>query len=332
MKTGKFVISLDFELMYGLSDLKNLEEYKPNILGARKVIPILLELFEAYGIHSTWATVGMLFFENKKDMMDNIPAIKPCYKDMKYSNYTYLDTIKDNESLDPYHFAKSIIYKIKQVPYQEIASHTFSHYYCREEGPTIEEFDADINAAVKAAEKSNIKINSLVFPRNQFNEYYLEVLNKYNIYAVRGNEEGILYRPAKFNENKFKRLFRLMDSYINLSGQNCYEICDLERICGVINIPSSRFFRPYSNILKLFEPLKIRRIKNQMEFAAKKGLIFHLWWHPHNFGGSTEKNIEDLLKVLKYYEILHDKYGFKSCNMSEIANEVIHNEDCHTCR
>jgi hypothetical protein len=187
--------------------------------------------------------------------------------------------IMDNESVDPYHFAKSIIDKIEQIPYQEIGSHTFSHFYCREEGATIEEFDADISAAVKAAEKSNIKINSLVFPRNQFNEPYLEVLKKYGIYAVRGNEKGILYRPAKFNENKFKRLFRLIDSYLNLSGYNCYELKDLERGRGVVNIPSSRFLRPYSSLLKVFEPLKLRRIKKQMKFAAKKGLIFHLWWH-----------------------------------------------------
>lgn len=62
---------------------------------------------------------------------------------------------------------------------------------------------------------------------------------------------------------------------------------------------------------------------SEMLYAAKHGKIFHLWWHPHNFSTHTEKNIENLEKVLAYYEVLHDKYGFESMNMGEVATDVM---------
>src|ERR1700686_2907278 len=47
---GAFVISLDFELHWGVRDHERPNgPYGPNLLGARKAIPRLLELFERYG-------------------------------------------------------------------------------------------------------------------------------------------------------------------------------------------------------------------------------------------------------------------------------------------
>jgi len=59
---GTFVISLDFELMWGVRDLQTKETYGANVLGARLAIPAMLALFEEFGLHVTWATVGLLFF------------------------------------------------------------------------------------------------------------------------------------------------------------------------------------------------------------------------------------------------------------------------------
>lgn len=59
MDKGIFLISLDFELAWGFHDSKKANGlYKNIILGARIIIPTLLELFEKYDIHVTWATVG----------------------------------------------------------------------------------------------------------------------------------------------------------------------------------------------------------------------------------------------------------------------------------
>ena len=45
MKTGKFVISLDFELMWGVRDKRTINDYGQNILNVHQVIPQTLELF-----------------------------------------------------------------------------------------------------------------------------------------------------------------------------------------------------------------------------------------------------------------------------------------------
>ncbi|MBK9533038.1 MAG: hypothetical protein IPO42_14830 [Chitinophagaceae bacterium] len=59
--TGTFVISLDYELLWGVWDVTSIDKYGEHILGVKKVIPALLNLFDAYHIRSTFATVGILF-------------------------------------------------------------------------------------------------------------------------------------------------------------------------------------------------------------------------------------------------------------------------------
>ena len=44
------IVSLDFELFWGMLDVCPLEKYQANVLGGRKAIPKLLELFQKHGI------------------------------------------------------------------------------------------------------------------------------------------------------------------------------------------------------------------------------------------------------------------------------------------
>ena len=60
-----------------------------------------------------------------------------------------------------------------------------------------------------------------------------------------------------------------------------------------------------------------------MKKAAKLGKVFHLWWHPHNIGKNTDKNIRQLEELFQYYKVLEEKYSFKSQTMYEFAEEVL---------
>jgi hypothetical protein len=53
VETGIFIISLDFELFWGVRDHRTLADYGANILGVRKSIPAMLEMFRR---HSSLAT------------------------------------------------------------------------------------------------------------------------------------------------------------------------------------------------------------------------------------------------------------------------------------
>jgi peptidoglycan/xylan/chitin deacetylase (PgdA/CDA1 family) len=222
---GIFIISLDFELHWGIRDKKTIESYKENLLGVRSVVPSLLHLFSEYQIHATWATVGFLFFETKDDLVRELPDKKPNYTNRKLNPYNNMADIGINEREDPFHFASSLTKLISAFPYQEIGSHTFSHYYCLEDGQNVDMFRDDIESAIKIAKKNNLTIESLVFPRNQLNRQYLAVCEEMGIKAYRGNQSSWIYKAkSEENESLFIRGVRLIDTYVNIYGHNCYSI------------------------------------------------------------------------------------------------------------
>src|SRR5207248_9584157 len=86
-----------------------------------------------------------------------------------------------------------------------------------------------------------------------------------------------------------------------------------------LDVPASRFLRPYSPALRWFEPLRLGRIEREMTKAAKKGLVYHLWWHPHNFGANTAANIAGLDRLLRHFDTLRREHGMDSRTMLEVA-------------
>src|SRR2546421_12794150 len=79
VQNGAFVISLDFELMWGVRDKRTIADYGANVRGVREVVPALLDLFAERDIACTWATVGLLFFATNAAMRAALPARKPGY-------------------------------------------------------------------------------------------------------------------------------------------------------------------------------------------------------------------------------------------------------------
>ena len=324
MSIGKFVVSLDFELMWGMNDVKTVDQYGENIRGVHQAMPRLLQLFEQYGIRATFSTVGFLFFESRQQLLLHLPTRLPEYTNPKLSPYTgYFDSLGETYHQDPYHYAPQLIRLIQQYPQQEIGTHTFSHYYCLEEGQTKEDFRADIIQAQKIATKYGISFTSLVFPRNQFNDDYLQVCKELGIICIRGNETSWIYKTKKGTYQSFtKRGLKLLDTYVNISGYNCYSNDQL-KIRLPINIPASSFLRPYKKKLKLLDGLRLRRIKSAMTYAAANGLTFHLWWHPHNFGVNHDENFSILEQLLKHFNELHIKYNFESHTMTSAAKQIL---------
>lgn len=320
---GVLVISLDFEMHWGVRDHWSVDDYRANLEGERHVVPMMLDLFQTYGIHATWATVGFLFFQTKQDLLAHVPSVQPTYRRAELSPYPSLHTLGENEQADPYHFAHTLIERIKATPHQELASHTFSHYFCLEVGQTIEAFRADLQAAVATAAREGIVFRSFVFPRNQFQSAYLAVCREMGFRCYRGNERSWIYHPKNEDHStKLQRAIRLLDAYLPLTGHNTYA---LKNTSGALpmNIPSSRFFRPYVHALRLFESLRLRRILLDMTYAAKRGEVYHLWWHPHNFGTHMTMNKKHLERVLRHFKTLQHAYGMRSLTMAEAAEEAL---------
>lgn len=319
LKHGVLLISLDFELYWGVRDSRNLMDYKKNLEGAHDAVDAMLQIFSDYQVRATWAAVGFLFFSDREGLLANYPINIPQYVDVGLSPYNYITNQAELSNI--HHFAPELIGEIAKTSGQEIATHTFSHYYCLEDGQTYDDFVEDITLALSIAKRSGVTIKTIIFPRNQIRLDYLPVLYKLGIICYRGNEHGWLYSSADQKSIGFaRRLLRLFDSYINLSGHNLFDLSDSVPNLP-INLPSSSFFRPYNQRLKWFERYKINRIKKSMLNAAINKKVFHLWWHPHNFGVSTKENMEQLDEVLQYYTKLHKEYGMVSLNMSDLVND-----------
>ena len=315
---GTLIVSLDFELFWGMLDVCPLEEYQDHVLGGKKAIPRLLELFRKHGIHATWATVGYLFAENYEELQRFFPAkeLLPTYTKENVNTYRAFSGIGTNEAEAPCFYAPGLIRQIAETPGQEIGSQTFSHYYCREAGQTPEQFAADMAAAKAIASAHGYDLTSVVLPRNQCEPEYTQVLQQSGFTAYRDEENDWIHSHLPYGLPL--KILRTIDMYFPITGQGGYTPKNEH---GIWNLTGSRMFRPIRPHVPL-EKWKIRRIKGQMLHAAKNGLTFHLWWHPHNLGVQTEAHLQQLEEIFAYYEELKQVYGMRSLNMGEAAREL----------
>lgn len=321
-KFGALVISLDFEIHWGVRDLKSAEgDYRPHLLGERQSVPAMLELFREFEVAATWATVGFLFARSKDDLEKYKPPILPEYKNARL--FPYDQEVGDDEAADLLHYAPSLIELVRQTPRQEIGTHTYSHYYCLEAGQTRESFAADLQSAVSIAADYGIRPTSIVFPRNQHNPAYEDVLREQKIVCFRGNPNAWMYQVSETNgRNPFFRAARLADAYVNLSGTNTSKWEDVWNGNETANVPASFFLRPFSIKMKGLESLRFKRLSESVRYAAKNKEIFHLWWHPHNLGVNLDENIGFLRKLLEVYSECRDRYGMQSLTMTETAERA----------
>lgn len=326
---GIFTISLDFELHWGGFDKWPIDRYVNYFLQTRQVIPQMLDLFATYDVHVTWATVGMLMSPTRDALLANAPPQRPTYTRKELSAYHYISNvgIGIDENEDPYHFASSLVSRILNTPYQELGSHTFSHFYCNEDGQTLAQFRDDIKAAARAASAFGCPLHSLVFPRNQFNDSYLKVCCQEGIRAVRSNPQDWFWKiHSTEREPAFKRLVRGMDAYLPVGVKKTYPLSSIPLLPGLpVCLPASRLLRPYDRRGMGLNQLKLRRIRSEMEHAARSGEVYHLWWHPHNFGMHPAESLRGLERILKHFSFCSHEFGMRSLNMNETV-ELLMNE------
>ena len=315
---GALVLSLDFELAWGLRD-QRARDANPSerLLGARRAVPRMLELFEEFEVAATWATVGFLFAGSRDELMHFAPSVRPAYTNPRLSPYD--EPLGQREEDDPYHFAASLVRQIARTPRQEIATHTFSHYYCSETGQTRETFHADIAAACAIAASHGVTLRSIVFPRNQHNPDYDDVLLEHGFRTFRGNPLSRSWEFSDFEESRrgWKRLSRLTDAYLGGGRWNTTEWAEMRQASGLSDVRASAMLRPYSPLLRRAERVRLERLRRGLKVAARQGRILHLWWHPHNFGVNEEENLAFLRRVLVEFAKCRDRWGMRSLNMVE---------------
>ncbi len=315
IENGNLVISLDFEKMWGIHDGNNWDNSINYIENVNIIVPKILSLFKKYNISATWATVGILFLSNKDELINITKNVeKPTYENQSFSAYTHFCCIKNDDKVS---FAPELIKNIMQTPNQEIASHTFSHYYCKEAGQTIDQFNDDLKLSIKVSKQNNVNVKTLVFPKNQYDNKCLEIAKNNGIKAFRGLEENWI---NKIKNKKIRRFMLFVSTYLPIVRGECYNVNKIKKE-ELYNIKSSFFFRAATKN-KLLELLKLKRVKKLMKRAAKKRLVCHIWFHPHNLSKNIELGLRQLENILKYYTKLSIKYNFKSININNLVEEI----------
>lgn len=316
-------MSLDFELMWGVRDRSDAgrSEYRANLLGARQAIPSILQLFREFNVSATWATVGLLFADSRAMVNRFVPTLRPRYDNRGFD--AYREPLGDGEASDPLHYGSELIRLIGETPGQEIGTHTFCHYFCLEDGQSIEDFREDMKAAARIARERGIVIRSIVFPRNQVNPNYFGVLAECGVQTYRGAAPGAMYCTRKRSEETvFIRGSRWLDSYFNLGSRTAPWTLVTSRD-GLCNVPAGLFLRPVSTRFFLLNYLHRRRLLAELIGAARRQEICHLWWHPHNFGVNLAENMAFLRRILMEFMRCRERYGMVSMGMHEAARTAL---------
>jgi hypothetical protein len=301
---GALVISLDFELHWGVRDhVARGDALYRRLPMARRAVEDMVRLFERRHIRATWATVGFLFASTREEVAAHRPETRPAYKRAELDPYG--ETIGIDEEHDPEHLAGSLVDLIGASAGQEVASHTFSHYYCLESGQNEGTFRADLEAAQSIARRRGLELSSLVLPRNQWNPAYADAVLEMGFRCIRGPQGTWGHRARRSGDQNFlHRGARITDIYVGISPPPTTAWDDVVLPSGLCDVPASAFLRPFDPGRRRLEPLRLARLRSGMRQAARHGRIFHLWWHPHNFSQYQSENFALLEHVLDEFDRL----------------------------
>jgi peptidoglycan/xylan/chitin deacetylase (PgdA/CDA1 family) len=314
MNHARFVISLDFELFWGVGDTQTLGSYGRNVLGEWQAVPRMLALFRYHHVNVTWATVGAVMCRDYGEWRALRPlprrdapcrSVRACAEDELVMQHPKL------------FFARPLVERILDTEGQELATHTYSHFYCNDADATPAQFVDDLARARDLAAALGAGFQTVVFPRNQVSPAFLAVLPTAGIRVYRGNACHWLYRNGDaVPGGTAGRIVRYADAFVPLSGPGCRHA----QVEGeLVNVPASLFLYPWSAFSEPLVALRLRRIKEGMTAAARTGALFHLWWHPHNFGVNLGYNMAMLGEILRHYRYLADEFGMESQCMGAFA-------------
>lgn len=279
MKQPGLIISLDFELDWGYANLKN-----PLTMPEVDVhLNRLLKIFETHNVKTTWAIVGKLF--------TNINTPDSTKGQLQWISNNLLG--KENI---------------------EVGSHTYSHIFCEEEDINL--FKDDVEKVNEVLTQMNLKFNSIVLPRNQYNNEVITILSKHHYTHFRGVLKKWYLKTNKYSkESKLKRFFLRFFEFVPLNRD-----VQLANTSGMVSLSDSRFLRflPNNILGDILSPLYLRIVKYEMYCAFKRGNLFHICFHPHNLI-KNPKRFRQLEEFLVYYNSLRQKNAaLASFKMSEI--------------
>ncbi len=289
---GYFVLSLDVELAWGTFDKNGLVIYKNHFEKYRENFDKLIQLINKYKMSATWAMVGHLFLDQCDGRHDNI--LRPKYSWFNRQDWHVMDPGTSIEK-DPYWYGKDIVDKILSIDIpQEIGTHTFSHVVIGDNECTDEIAHSQIKESINLAKERGIDIRTLIFPRG--NVGHLKAIAEAGIQIYRGKEQS-WYRSIELLY--LRKICHIVDQFLGISPPT-YPIESLEKVEGMLNIPSSQMLLAYDGFRKYIpSSSRLKKARSGMEKAINGNEIYHVWFHPFNLG-SSDRMLEVLEEIFSF--------------------------------
>ncbi|NOY26870.1 MAG: hypothetical protein GXP62_13445 [Oligoflexia bacterium] len=311
---GVFVLSLDFELVWGSRDLY--ADIEPLAKMARltrdRIFQELLGMLDDNGIIATWATIGHLFLDHAS-AVDGVlhPDIVP--PDHGPQRGAWFDGVPEgSEAEHPEFYGRSLVLQLRDAG-QEIGSHSFSHPVFGGPGSSWECAETEVSRCVAEAEKLDIKLESFVFPRNIPGQ--LDVLARHGFTCWRGSEltgygrwplPSTLMRGAHLAQVALASCPPTVVPWRDPSGLWC-----IPASASLLSMDGARRLIPVAR--------RVKRCVRGLDRAVSTGQIFHLYLHPINLASSPRRMLDGLAQILMHAVRLRDAGRLEILPMAQVA-------------
>jgi peptidoglycan/xylan/chitin deacetylase (PgdA/CDA1 family) len=293
VKAPAFVLSLDFELIWGTLDL-----HGPSGFGEacrferRRVVQDLLRLLDEFQIEATWCTVGHLFL----DRCDGRHANRARPRHSWHPADWFQDDPGGAETDDSIFLGRSLVERILACPTrQEIGFHSFSHMIWGDPGCSRAVAESEIDGCFEAASWLGFKPVSWVFPRNR--PAFLNVLASRGIRVYRG--PGPRFYEREENPGSLGRLAHLAEVALRTAAPTVRPVREkLDGGAEIVNLPGSMIYFPAHGV-RGYIPMsnRVARAEKAIARAIREGSVFHLWFHPTNLADRYESMMSGLREI-----------------------------------
>lgn len=314
---GVLTISIDYEFAWGLADHPLGPEVRERVAGEIEITERLLALFDKYEVPATWAVVGHLL---EKTCLFDGTLPHPEYPRPIHAGESrdwFAGHPPQDDYSDPLWFdSERLILKIiRSNAGHELASHSYAHIIYN--AASEEAVRADLRNVENVHQASNLPVRSFIFPRNA--EAHHELVKAHGFTSYRGN-------TVRWYE-KLPSILGMVMRRVHYFWPSARTVRPSMGEAGLVNVPESMLLLSRNGLRKLITKGVMRRkLIAGLRAAARRGEVFHLWFHPSNFWYETDTQFELLECVFSEASRLQKEGVLYSMPMGAVADQFLNSQ------